>query len=101
MIILNITSKVVHPIVDNWVFWIKETWIPLMMNTGLFSSYRFCKLRENDDEEGQMFVVQFHCDSEEDLHSFNNEYDDNIRQLAYKEFGSDFISFRTIMEIIN
>ncbi|HRP88838.1 MAG TPA: DUF4286 family protein [Edaphocola sp.] len=101
VLILNITSKVLHHIAKEWQKWTQDNWIPMMMKTGLFSSYRFCKLRDNDDDEGQMFVVQFHCDSEEDYHSFINEYDETIRNEAYKQFGNNFISFRTLMEVID
>lgn len=101
MLILNVTSKVAHRIEQEWKTWTREVWIPKMLATGLFGEFRFCKLRENDDEEGRMYVVQLHCDSEENYQTFLKEYDEMIRKEAYAQFGDAFIAFRTVMETLH
>ena len=101
MLILNITSKVAHHIVQDWKEWILAVWMPRMMGTGLFSDCRFCKLNDNDDDEGMMFVVQLYCDAIEHYDTFLKEHDDTIRQESYARFGDAFISFRTVMEILH
>lgn len=101
MLILNITTKVMHGIEKEWLQWMKDTWIKEMMGTGLFGEYRFCKLKDNDDEEGLMYVTQFYCDTTENYDTFMSEQDDRLRELGHQRFGNAFISFRTIMEIIH
>lgn len=101
MLILNVTSKVAHRIEQEWKNWTREIWIPKMLATGLFGDFRFCKLRENDDEEGRMYVVQMYCDSEENYQTFLKEHDEVIRQEAYAQFGDAFIAFRTVMETLH
>lgn len=101
MLILNITTKVTHAIEADWKQWTRTVWIPMMVDTGLFGEFRFCKLRENDDEEGKMYVVQLHCDSEENYQTFLKEYDETIRQNTYARFGDAFIAFRTVMETLH
>jgi hypothetical protein len=100
MLILNITSKVAHAIVPEWKEWTQTVWMSRMMGTGLFSDCRFCKLHDNDDEEGLMFVLQLTCDAKENYDTFLKEHDDAIRLEAYAQFGDAFISFRTVMEVL-
>lgn len=101
MLILNITTKVMHEIEKDWLQWMKDVWMKEMMATGLFSECRFCKLMDNDDEEGLMYVTQFYCDTMENYNTFVDEQDERLRQLGHQQFGNSFISFRTIMEIIH
>ncbi|WP_158605908.1 DUF4286 family protein [Taibaiella sp. KBW10] len=101
MLILNITTKVMHSIEQDWLQWMKSTWIKEMQDTGLFGEHRFCKLQGNDDEEGVMYVTQFHCDTLENYNTFLSEQDERLRSLGHQQFGNAFISFRTIMEIIH
>lgn len=101
MLILNVTTKVAPSIEQQWKAWTKAVWIPKMIATGLFGEFRFCKLRDNDDEDGMMYIVQFHCDSEENYNTFLEEHDDAFREEAYAEFGNSFIGFRTVMETLH
>lgn len=100
MLIYNITSKVLHAYKDAWLDWMKKEMIQEMMKTGLFSDYRFCHLIDNDDEEGVTFVTQYHCDSREHYETFINEHDQRLMNLAQQKFGNNYISFRTVMEIV-
>ena len=100
MLIYNITTKVGHAVKEAWLQWMKKEMIVEMMKTGLFSDYRFCHLIENDDEEGATYVAQYHCDSREHYDSFVNEHDQRLKELARQRFGDQYISFRTIMEIV-
>lgn len=100
MIIYNVTIKVEHPIAKEWIQWMKEEHIPDLMNTGLFTGNRLCRLLEQDEEEGVTFSAQYFCRNMEDYQTYISDYAGEMRQKGFERFGNRFIAFRTIMEEI-
>ena len=101
MIIYNVTIKIEHGAADKWLKWMKEEHLNDMMNTGLFSDYRLCKLMEQDESDGVSFVVQYHSDSIENYQSYINEHAPKMRQKGLDKFAGKMVAFRTVMEVIN
>ncbi len=100
MIIYNITLKADHTVADEWVGWMKTTHMPELLQTGLFTDYRLCKLLEHDDAEGITFVVQYYCDSMEDYHNYINTHAPGMRTKMLGKFGDKVVAFRTVMEVL-
>ncbi len=102
MIIYNVTVKTEKSIAAEYLQWLKAEHLTDMMNTGLFSDYRVCRLMdENGDSDGETFVIQFHCDSIENYKSYIDEHSPAMRKKSQEKFGSQFVAFRTVMELIN
>lgn len=100
MIIYNVTTKVATDATFQWLQWMKESQIPAVMDTGLFSDYRMSRLLEQDDSEGPTYVVQYFADSLEQYNTFSERYQQGLRERAHSIFGDRFIAFNTIMEVI-
>lgn len=100
MIMLNITTKVAHPIVPEWLKWHEEFWKTAIHDTGLVLETHTYKLLEHDDEDGQTFVAQLKMASENDYDTFMEEFDELLRRRAHQRFGTNVISFRTLMKSI-
>ncbi len=101
MIIYNVTIKAETGIATQWMQWMQEEHLNDMMNTGLFSDYRLCRLLEQDETEGVSYVVQYHCDSVENYQTYVKEHAPKMRQKGINKFGGRFVAFRTVMEVIN
>jgi len=101
MIIYNVTIKVEHGTADKWLAWMKEEHLNDMMNTGLFSDYRLCRLMEQDESDGISFVVQYHSDSVENYESYIKEHAPQMRKKGLDKFADKMVAFRTVMEVIN
>lgn len=101
MIIYNVTIKTDHSISEEYVSWLHHKHLKDMMDTGLFSSYRLCRLIEPADEEGVTFVIQYHCDSVENYQSYIDEHSMEMRRKGIEKFGDKFAAFRTVMEILD
>jgi len=101
MIVYNVTVKVEPGIADKWIQWMKAEHLNDMMNTGLFSDYRLCRLMEQDESEGVTFVIQYHSDSIENYQSYVQEHAPRMRKKSLDKFGNKFAAFRTVMEVIN
>ena len=101
MIVYNITNKVMHEIVTEWLQWQKEEHIPEIMRTGLFTEYKFFRLLEQEEEEGLTFVVQYFTPSIENYQRYINEFAPALREKAMQKWGHQFVAFRTVMEVVN
>lgn len=101
MIIYNVTIKAETGIATQWMQWMQEEHLNDMMNTGLFSDYRLCRLLEQDETEGVSYVAQYHCDSVENYQTYVKEHAPKMRQKGINKFGGRFVAFRTVMEVIN
>jgi hypothetical protein len=97
MLIYNITTKVDHIILNEWLQWQKEIHIPEIMATGLFSEHRFYKLLEHDDHEGGIFVTQF-ITSREDYDKYLLQYAPQLRQKSLDKWNDKVVSFRTLLQ---
>ncbi len=100
MIIYNVTIKTEPAITADWINWMHTEHIPVMMETGLFSGYRFCRLLEQDEAEGITFTVQYFCTDMEQYTTYIREHAPAMREQGLRRFGGKFIAFRTVMETL-
>lgn len=98
MIIYNVTIKVEHAIADEWVQWMRQEHMPELMDTGLFTANKLCRLLEQDDEDGITFIAQYFCNGLTEYNRYISEYAQGFRDKGLKKFGERFIAFRTVME---
>jgi hypothetical protein len=101
MIIYNITTKITHTIEAPWLQWQQEEHIPEILQTTLFTEYKMFRLLEHDDAEGNTYVVQFTATSIENYQRYLNEFATSLRQKAFNKWGNQFISFRSLLEVIH
>jgi hypothetical protein len=99
MIAYNVTINVHDSIQENWVKWMKETHLPQVMATGMFTSHAMFKLlSRQEDEEGTTYVIQYFANSEADYERYKNEFAPALQAETQKLFAGKFHAFRTLME---
>lgn len=101
MFIYNVTTKVNHSIATAWLIWLKEEHIPDLINTGCFTKAVILHLMEADDEEGITYAVQYHSESRSFYNRYITTYSDAMRKKAMEKWGNQFISFRSVMQVVN
>ncbi|MCW3087685.1 MAG: hypothetical protein JWQ78_1071 [Sediminibacterium sp.] len=101
MLIYNITTQITWPIHEAWVKWMQEEHIPEVMESGCFATVRFVRLLETDETEGPTYAVQFQADSRTEYDEYLAQYAPGLRKEAMEKWGNQFISFRSLMEVVN
>jgi Domain of unknown function (DUF4286) len=101
MIIYNITTKVSHAIENVWLQWQKEEHIPEIMLTGLFTSYQLFRLLEQDDDEGSTYIIQYTANTMEDYQGYIHTHAHALRKKAFEKWADQFISFRSVLEVMH
>src|SRR5215831_1913435 len=101
MIVYNTTIKVDAQIEKEWVRWKKNEHIPEVMRTGLFSSYKFFRLLEQDETEGATYVIQYFSSSIDNYKKYVDEFATLLSKKEVAKWSDQFVSFQTVMETVN
>ena len=100
MIIFNVTSKVEASIAASWLQWMQAEHIPEVMATGCFTDFKLVRLLEVDDSEGPTYAIQYHAANMDAYKRYNNEHAQRLLATAFNKWGNNFISFRSVMEVV-
>jgi len=101
MIVHNVTIKVDPQIEKEWIDWQKNVHIPEVMSTGLFDDYKFFRLLDQDEEEGITYVIQYFSSSIDRYKKYISEFAILLNEKAVAKWQNHFISFHTVMKIVN
>jgi hypothetical protein len=101
MFVYNVTTKVELSIAANWLEWLKKEHIPDIIGTGCFTHVNILHLVEADDENGITYAVQYHAPSRSAYETYLEEYATTMRNRTTEKWGDRFVSFRTLMELVN
>jgi hypothetical protein len=101
MIVYNTTVKIAPQIEEAWVDWQKNEHIPEVMATGLFGDYKFFHLLEQDEAEGITYVIQYFSPTIEHYKKYIEDFATLLGEKNFARWRDQFISFHTVMEIVN
>jgi hypothetical protein len=101
LIIYNVTTKVNWTIHEAWLPWMKEKHLPEVMASGCFTDMRFVRILETDETEGPTYAAQFHAATMEDYKHYIEHHAPLLRKDVMDTWGNNFISFRSLMEVVN
>lgn len=101
MIIYNITTKVSTAIHNDWLKWAQEVYIPELIATGCFTEGVILQLLEIDDSEGPTYAVQMKAESKALYNRYVERYAAVMKQQSFDKWGDQFISFRSVMKVVN
>jgi len=101
MIIYNVTTKINWAVHEPWLQWMKEKHLPDVMRSGCFTDMRFVRLLETDETEGPTYAAQFHAADMEQYRRYIEQFAPAMRKDVMDNWGSNFISFRSLMEVVN
>ncbi len=101
MYIYNVTIKVDHAIVREWLHWLKQEHIPEILATGCFTEATILELLETADVEEATFAVQYKTPRLEDYRTYLSKHAPHLRQKGLDKWGNKFVAFRTFMKIVD
>lgn len=98
MLIYNVTVSLNKSIEQEWIQWMKETHIPHVLNTGLFSGHQFYKVLSHDDPTTSSFCTMYYVPVLDNFEKYLNDYAPALRQEVDQKYGGQFAAFRTLLE---
>jgi hypothetical protein len=101
MLIYNVTTKVDWSIAEEWVKWMQEVHIPDVMGSGCFQRHQLVKILDIDEQEGPTYAAQFYAATKTSYEDYINNFSATLREHVISKWGNKFISFRTLMELVD
>lgn len=98
MYIYNVTVNIEKDVHDEWLQWMKETHIPDVMETGMFTGSRILQVMV-DEESGITYSIQYEVKDTETLKLYNEMYAPKLQQDHKDKFEGKFVAFRTLLRI--
>ncbi len=101
MIVYNITIKISPEIEKEWIDWQKKEQIADVMASGMFERHSFYRLLEQEESDGITYVIQYFASSDKKYKTYIEETAPLLRQKAIDRWGGKFITFCTLMEVVD
>ena len=99
MILYNVTSSIEPAVADKWLDYMRGTHMPEVMETGFFLKSQLCRLL-HEENDGVTYAAQYYCLSEEQLEEYQRACAPALRADMEKHFAGQYVSFRTILEVV-
>ena len=100
MIIYNVTVNIEESAQSNWLNWMKETHIPDVLNTKLFTAAKMSRVLVEEQMGGVTYSIQYSCESQKKLDLYTQKFAPKLQEEHTKKFQGKFVAFRTLMEVV-
>ncbi len=99
MIIHSVTYAMEDSLEQDWLAFMKSTFLPAMMDSGYFEEYQFTRVIPEQGTD-TAYNVQFKCFNLEKLNIYLNKAQDQINSLMVNRYKGKFASFSTKLEVV-
>ncbi len=99
MILYNVTSSIEPAVADQWLDYMRSTHMPEVMETGFFLKSQLCRLL-NEENDGITYAAQYYCLSVEQLDEYQRLCAPALRADMEARFAGQYVSFRTVLEVV-
>ncbi|GEO10897.1 DUF4286 family protein [Segetibacter aerophilus] len=100
MIIYNVTIKVDWSIAEDWEKWMKEEYIPELLETGCFDKHQLVRLLQVDETEGPTYATQYYAPTLTKYDHYLQYYAPALRKKVTEKWGQKYVDFRTLMQVV-
>ena len=99
MILYNVTTSIEPVAADEWLDYMRSTHMPEVMDTGFFIKSQLLRLL-NEEEGGITYAAQYYCISLKQLEEYQTICAPALRADMEKHFAGKYVSFRTLLEVV-
>ncbi len=100
MLLYNETIGLDKEIEQEWLDWIKDTYIPDMMASGVFVDYKLYKVLTLEDDSSVSYCVQYFTPTIEQFQHYLKEFAPVLAEKHHQKFKDHHAAFRTLLESI-
>jgi hypothetical protein len=98
MYLFNETVGIDASVEQEWLAWAKVVYVPAVLNTGLFTGYKFYKVLHENDDGSISYSIQFFSASLENVVQFLEAFAPPLVEQQRQKFNHKHIAFRTLLE---
>jgi len=101
MLLYNVTITIEADVHKDWEHWMRTTHIPDVMSTGMFLSYRMCRLLGHEHTDSEIFTVQYLTKDRAHLARYQEEFAPELQRLHRERYEGKYAVFRSLMELVD
>jgi len=98
MLLYNITIGVDKEIELEWLAWMKQFYIPAVMQTNLFTDYKIYKILTHDDEATVSYSIQYFSETIENVLTYLEKIAPVLVEEHRAKFKDRHAVFNTLLE---
>ena len=99
MILYNVTINVDDQVHDEWLDWMVNEHIPMVMATDMFINHKMFRILSRfQDETGTSYSIQYFAETMADYEIYKEVYAPALQQETLNKFGERCVAFRTLLE---
>lgn len=99
MLIYNTTFQVDDEVNDNFLIWIKESYMPEIEKHGALKAPRLCRVLSHRDN-GSSYSLQWEVEDSAALHRWHREQGAKLNEELKKIFKDKVVGFPTLLEVM-
>ena len=98
MILYNITYNIDKELDQEWVYWLRDYYLPEVMGSGNFIQYKVYRMLKTEDDGSINYAIQFFSESIESLNDFLVSRAPAISQQLMDKFRHHHVAFMTVLQ---
>lgn len=98
MFLYNVTIGIDPDVEQEWLQWMKETHIPDVLHTGMFTSYRIYKVLHDNNDGSVSYSVQYFANTIENVLQYLEVFAPKLMDEHLGKFKNKHVAFRTLLE---
>lgn len=100
MLIVNTTYHVTEDSQKDWIFWVKNEYIPEVTKTEMLVNPRLFRLLVEDEPGNLGYALQFEVKDLDTLEDWFLRYGSELQTTLSKRFQDKILGFTTMMESV-
>ena len=101
MVLFSLTVNIDNEIEDEWLEWMRQTFIPSLWLTGFFQEKRFLRLLSDQEQGGLTYSLQLTMDNIEKMKEFEKHHFQDFRKMLYGKYAGRLVDFHTVLEKVD
>ncbi|MBT1688827.1 DUF4286 family protein [Dawidia soli] len=98
MFLYNVTVGIDKDLEAEWVQWMKDQYIPVVMATGMFADWKMYKVLHDQEDGSVSYSVQYFAASIERVVQFVEQVEPELNRAHQQRYKDRHVAFRTLLE---
>jgi len=100
MYVYNVTIGIDKSAEEEWLAYMRETYIPQVMATGMFTDARMFRILHDNEDNTTSYSVQYLASSIERVQQYLEQHSPEIIEAHRTKFRNRHVAFMTLLEEI-
>lgn len=98
MLLYNVTVGIDKEIEQEWIDWMKQQYIPVVMKTEMFTDWKMYRVLHDQEDGSVSYSIQYFAADIQEVVNFVEKIEPELNVEFQKRFKDRHVAFRTLLE---